>query len=114
MPTPKKQFETVDEYIQTFPPNVQKILEELRQSMQKLLPEAVQTISYQIPTFKLGKTYLIYFAAFKHHIGVFPPPPKVFTEEVAPYAGPKGNLRFPLDLIKRIVEYRVEEVNGAE
>jgi uncharacterized protein YdhG (YjbR/CyaY superfamily) len=118
MATAKRRFETVDEYISTFPQNVQGILEKVRETIREAAPQAEETISYQIPTFKLKGNYLVYFAAFRKHIGLYPPPPKAFKEEVSSYEGPKGNLKFPidkpipLDLVRRIVEYRVKEILG--
>jgi uncharacterized protein YdhG (YjbR/CyaY superfamily) len=107
---------TIDEYIATFPPEVQAILEKIRGIVQKAAPEATETISYQIPTFKLNGP-LVYFAAFKSHIGFYPPTrgDAALEKAVAPYAGEKGNLRFPLDqpipypLISRIVKLRVKQ-----
>ena len=116
MPIPKKQFKTIDEYIETFPKDIQSILKGVRQTIKEAAPEAEEAISYQIPTFKLKGKYLVYFAAFKKHIGLYPPSPKAFRKEVSPYEGPKGNLKFPidkpipLDLVKRIVKYRVKEI----
>ena len=69
--TPKKVFKTIDEYIATFPKNVQIILEELRQAIRDSAPNAEEAISYQMPTFKLNGN-LVYFAAFKNHIGFYP------------------------------------------
>lgn len=115
MATDEKKLKTIDEYIQNFPKDVQEILEKIRQTVAKAAPEAVETISYQIPAFKLNKIPIAYFAAFKNHIGLYPPAPTAFKDEVTPYKGPKGNLKFPLDkpipydLIKRIVEYRLKE-----
>jgi uncharacterized protein YdhG (YjbR/CyaY superfamily) len=114
--SPKKQFKTIDEYIETFPTEVQKILAKMRQTIKKAAPEADETISYQIPTFKLKGISLVHFAAFKNHIGLFPPAPPEFRKEVSAYEGPKGNLKFPidkpipLDLVKRIVKYREKEI----
>jgi uncharacterized protein YdhG (YjbR/CyaY superfamily) len=107
---------TIDEYIATFPPQVQAILEKIRGIIQKAAPEAAETISYQIPTFKLNGP-LVYFAAFKNHIGFYPPirGDAALEKAVARYAGEKGNLRFPLDqaipypLIARIVKLRVKQ-----
>jgi uncharacterized protein YdhG (YjbR/CyaY superfamily) len=116
MDTTKKPFKTIDEYIKTFPEDVQSILEKMRQAIRKVAPEAEESISYQIPTFKLNGSSLVYFAAFKNHIGLYPPPPNGFEKEIAPYEGPKGNLKFPidrpipLDLVKRIVKRRVKEI----
>ncbi|HXN73910.1 MAG TPA: DUF1801 domain-containing protein [Candidatus Acidoferrales bacterium] len=111
----KKHFETIDEYISAFPKDVQLVLEKIRRTIRKAAPEAVEVISYQIPTFKLNGKCLVHFAAFKNHIGLFPPTPRAFKKEVSQYAGPKGNLKFPLDkpipldLVKRIVIFRVKQ-----
>jgi uncharacterized protein YdhG (YjbR/CyaY superfamily) len=86
----------IDEYIGQFPPDVQQILQKIRTTVAKAVPKAEEKISYRIPAFMLDGVVL-YFAAFKKHIGVFPPvrDPKL-KQEVARYAGPKGNLQFPL------------------
>ncbi len=108
-------MKTIDEYISTFPDNVQDILQKIRQTIQKVAPDVQEMISYRIPAYKLGGKYLIYFAAFKNHIGLYPPVPHVFKKEVSQYEGPKGNLKFPLDkpipydLIEKIVLFRVKE-----
>src|SRR3972149_1597693 len=112
----KKQFKTVDEYIKTFPPDVQSILEKMRQTIRKSAPEAVEAISYQMPTFKLNGN-LVHFAAFKHHIGLYPAPSGIeaFEKELSPFVGGKGSVRFPLDkpipfdLVDKIVAFRVKE-----
>jgi uncharacterized protein YdhG (YjbR/CyaY superfamily) len=67
----RRHFDSINEYIKTFPPDVQKIMEEMRQTIQKAAPDAVEAISYQMPTFKLNGN-LVHFAAFKKHIGFFP------------------------------------------
>ena len=105
----KKQFETIDEYIKTFPKDVQSILEKMRQTIKRAAPDAEEAISYQIPTFKLEGASLVHFAAFRKHIGLYPPAPREFKKEVSSYEGPKGNLKFtidkpiPYDLVTRIV-----------
>lgn len=112
----KKAFKTIDEYIATFPKNVQVILEKLKQVIRDSAPEAKEAISYQMPTFKL-KGNLVHFAAYKKHIGLYPTPSAIetFKEELSDYETSKGAIRFPLDkplpfdLIKRIVKFRVEE-----
>ena len=115
MITHKKQFKTIDEYISTFPKKTQDILEKVRKTIKKAAPEAEELISYQIPAFKLKNNYLAYFAAFKNHIGFYPPAPKAFKKEVTQYEGPKGNLKFPIDkpiplgLVQKIVKYKVKE-----
>jgi len=101
-----------DEYIKTFPKDVQTILEKIRQTIKRAVPEAQETISYQIPTFKLKGSSLVHFAAFRKHIGLYPPAPKEFKKELSSYEGPKGNLKFPIDkpipydLVRRIVLFR--------
>jgi uncharacterized protein YdhG (YjbR/CyaY superfamily) len=117
MTTPKNHTRTIDDYIKTFPKDVQSILEEIRQTIRKAAPEAVETISYQMPTFKLNGKILVYFAAWKNHIGFYAMPSgtEAFKKELSPYKGAKGSVRFPIekpipyDLITRIVEYKVKE-----
>ena len=112
----KKQFKTIDEYIETFPEDVQSILEKMRQTIRKAAPEAEEAISYQIPTFKLNGN-LVYFAAFKNHIGFYPTPSGIeaFKKELSPYKGAKGSVQFPMekpipyDLVKKIVVFRRRE-----
>jgi uncharacterized protein YdhG (YjbR/CyaY superfamily) len=107
----------IDEYIAGFPPDVQDILQKIRMTIRKAAPQAEETISYKIPTFNLKGHYLIYFAAYKKHIALYPAPIGVpeFEEEIAPYASGKGTLQFPLDkpipykLITKIVKYRRKE-----
>ena len=112
----KKQFETIDEYIKTFPMDVQIILGKMRETIKRAAPDAVETISYQIHTFKLKGTSLVHFAAFRKHIGLYPPAPREFKKEVTSYLGPKGNLKFPTDkpipydLVTRIVLFRTKEI----
>ena len=116
MTTPGKHLETVDEYISAFPASVQDALQQLRRTIRNAAPEAEETISYQIPTFKLNGN-LVHFAAFKRHIGFYPTPSAIeaFKEELSPYEVAKGSVRFPLDqpvpfdLVTRITEYRVRE-----
>ncbi len=110
---------TVDEYIAVFPPEVQHILGEIRLTIRKAAPEAEETISYGMPTFVLHGP-LVYFGAFKKHIGFYPPVrDEKLRREASLYAGEKGNLQFPLDkpipysLISRIVKARVQENLGA-
>ncbi|HEX7140092.1 MAG TPA: DUF1801 domain-containing protein, partial [Vicinamibacterales bacterium] len=106
---------TIDEYIAASADRARPILRKIRAIVKKAAPDAVETISYGIPTFKLGGT-VIHFAAFKNHIGLFPPVRGDARIEKAakPYAGEKGNLKVPLDepipydLIERIVRFRVK------
>ena len=112
----KNQPETMDEYIKAFPKDVQSVLEKIRQSIRKAVPEAEETISYRMPSFKLKGRVLVYFAAFRKHIGFYPPAPREFKKEVSKYEGPKGNLKFPTDepipydLITRIVLFRKKAI----
>lgn len=106
-----------DGYIAGFPDEVQEILEKIRMTIRKAAPDAEETISYQIPAFKLKGQYLIYFAGYTKHASLYPAPRGVekFKEELARYDGGKGTVRFPLDkpipfgLITRIVKFRVKE-----
>jgi uncharacterized protein YdhG (YjbR/CyaY superfamily) len=112
----KAGFATIDEYIATFPPEIQDILQEIRATIKDVVPDAEEKISYQMPTFYLHGN-LVHFAAFKHHIGFYPTPTGVeaFQERLSAYKGAKGSVQFPLDqpmpldLIRDIVHYRVEE-----
>ena len=111
-----KNFKTVDEYIASFPGNVQVILQELRRAIKEASPEAQEAISYRIPVFKLNG-YLVWFAAFKDHIGFYPRASGIeaFRKKLSPYNVSKGTVRFsidkpiPLDLVKEIVKFRVKE-----
>ncbi|MGA2355784.1 MAG: DUF1801 domain-containing protein [Terriglobales bacterium] len=108
----------VDEYIASFPPDVRAILETIRATIRKAAPDAEETIRYNMPTFTLSGN-LVHFAAFKKHIGFFPPVNvkgnATLQKAVSPYAGEKGNLRFPLDrpipygLIEKLVKVRVKQ-----
>ncbi len=107
----------IDEYITAFPEETGRLLNQIRSAIQKAAPQAEETISYAIPTFKLNGRPLIYFAGYKNHVAVYPVPRgnEAFAEELAAYKGGKGTARFPLDkplplqLISRIVQFRMEE-----
>jgi uncharacterized protein YdhG (YjbR/CyaY superfamily) len=109
-------FSDIDEYIAAFPLDVRVILEKIRLTIRKAAPAAQETIRYNMPTFTLGGN-LVHFAAFKKHIGFYPPVKgdAKLAKAVSVYAGEKGNLRFPLDqpipygLIGRLVKFRVEK-----
>jgi uncharacterized protein YdhG (YjbR/CyaY superfamily) len=106
----------IDDYISGFAPEVQRILQRIRSTVRNAAPAAEETISYQMPAFTQHGV-LVYFAAFKAHIGLYPPVrgDAAIENAVAPYAGEKGNLRFPLDeaipyaLITRIVKLRLKQ-----
>ncbi len=97
--TDKKLFTTIDEYISTFPQEVQAVLEQVRQAIHKAAPEAVETISYGIPTFNLNGKHLVFFAGWKHHISLHPVPAgdEAFQQELAHYKRARGTIQFPLD-----------------
>ena len=116
MTAEKSTPKNIAEYLAGFPKDVQEVLEMIRLTVQKAAPDAKETIKYGMPTFTL-KGNLVFFAAFKKHIGFYPPPTGLekFKAEIAAYAGPKGSLLFPLDkpipydLISEIVKFRVKE-----
>jgi uncharacterized protein YdhG (YjbR/CyaY superfamily) len=106
--------QTIEAYIASSPPEVRPMLEAIRTTVRKAAPTAEERISYRMPAFFLGGI-LVYFAAYKRHIGLYPPVrDKSLRPLVARYAGPKGNLRFPLSepmplaLIARIVKARIK------
>jgi uncharacterized protein YdhG (YjbR/CyaY superfamily) len=111
-PTPT----TIDEYIATFPGEIQEILQKIRLTIHNAAPDAVEAISYQMPTFKLQGN-LVHFAVHTHHIGFYPNPSAIvgFQDELKEYKQSKGAIQFPLDkpipydLISKIVEFRVKE-----
>jgi uncharacterized protein YdhG (YjbR/CyaY superfamily) len=100
MTPPKKGFKTTDEYIDSFPQNIQATLQQVRQAIKEVAPKAQEVISYSMPAFK-QKGILVWFAAFK--------------EQLSDYQTSKGTIRFPLDkpmpisLIKEITRFRVKE-----
>ena len=116
MPAQEKKFATIDEYINTFPEDVQLLLQDLRQAIRDAAPQAKEAISYQMPTFKLHGN-LVHFAAYKKHIGFYPAPSGIeaFKEDLAPYQFSKGAIQFPIaepiphDLVRKIVQFRVRE-----
>jgi uncharacterized protein YdhG (YjbR/CyaY superfamily) len=97
--TDKKLFTTIDEYISTFPEETQAALEKVRQAIHKAVPEAVETISYGMPTFNLNGKHLVFFAGWKHHISLHPVPAgdEAFQQELSHYKRAKGTIQFPLD-----------------
>jgi len=107
---------TIDEYIETFEPKIQKTLHEIRDFIKNEVPEAVEKISYGMPTFYLNGN-LIHFAAFKNHYSIFPSPSGIdnFEKELAPYRTGKGTLSFPFDkpipwdILQKVIQFRVKE-----
>src|SRR5207237_1098591 len=120
--TNKKPFTTIDEYISTFPANIQAILEKIRQAIQKAVPEARETMSYGIPTFDLNGQHLVFFAGWKHYISLYPLPAgdEAFQQKISHYKKEKSTLRFPLDkpipydLVGEIVILLKKEKPGKE
>lgn len=116
MENEKKEYASIDEYIKDFSPETQKKLEQIRMIIREAAPDAKERISYQMPAFTLNGN-LVYFAAFRNHIGFYPTPSGIeaFKDELKVYKNAKGSVQFPLDkplpveLINRIVKYRVEE-----
>jgi len=109
-------MKTMDEYIASFEPKIQKTLKEIRNFIKKEVPDAIEKISYGMPTFYLNGN-LIHFAAFKDHYSFFPSPRGInaFEKELAQYRTGKGTLKFsidkpiPWDIIQKVIQYRVKE-----
>ena len=107
---------TIDQYISGFPTEIQILLEQVRATIREAAPDAKEAIKYAMPTFVLNGN-LVHFAAFRNHIGFYPVPSGIvaFKEELSAYKNGKGSVQFPfnrplpLDLIARIVEFRVKE-----
>jgi uncharacterized protein YdhG (YjbR/CyaY superfamily) len=107
---------TIDEYIAGFPPDVQAILQKMRETIRKAAPKAVEKISYQMPTFERHGN-LVHFAAYKTHVGFYPTPSGIekFKAEIADYGWAKGSVQFPLDkpvpyaLVAKITKFRAKE-----
>lgn len=115
----KDTRDLVDSYILEFPLDIQKKLKEIRVFLKSLLPNALETMAYGIPTYKIDGKNLVHFGGAKKHIGFYPSPKpiEVFKNELTGYKCTKGTIQFPLDkelpleLIKKIVEFRLEENN---
>ena len=115
----ESKFRSVDEYIQTFPSAIQKLLRQMRNTILANAPGAEEGISYGMPAYKINKKPLVYFAAFKNHIGFYATPSghEAFAAELAKYKQGKGSVQFPLDkplpldLIGDIVTFRMVENN---
>jgi uncharacterized protein YdhG (YjbR/CyaY superfamily) len=112
----KQKILTIDEYIDQCPENVRPFMEKIRAVIKESAPEAIEKISYQMPTFYLHGN-LVHFAAHQEHVGFYPTPSGItaFKKELSSYKGAKGSVQFPLDkpipydLIRKIVKYRVAE-----
>ena len=116
----KQTYKTIDDYIALFPKDKQLLLQTVRQIIHETAPEAIEAIKYAMPTFQLNNVNMIHFAALKNHIGIYPTPGPIeaFKVELEEYISTKGAIQFPydkpipLDLIKKIVEYRVKTINN--
>lgn len=115
MDTPKAPA-SVEEYIAAAEPDARPILKKIRATIRAEAPDAEEVLSYRMPAFRMNRI-LVWYAAFRNHIGLYPPVSgdAALQKAVAKYAGPKGNLKFPLDepipydLIKRIVRLKVKQ-----
>lgn len=113
----RKKYKSVEGYISDFPKELQDRMERVSKAIKSVAPKSSEAISYGIPVFKLEKTHLIYFAAFKNHLSIYPAPrgTEEFGEELTKYKGGKGTVQFPNDkplpigLIKRIVKFRIKD-----
>ncbi len=114
----KTDFKSVDEYIATHPEEVQVVLERVRSAIRRALPGAQEAISYQIPTYKLHGSAVLYFAGWKRHYSLYPAGDELveaFKDDLEPYEVDKGTIRFPLSrpvpvrLIERIARFRAKE-----
>ena len=114
----KTDFKSVDEYIATYPEDVQAILQRVRGTIGKAVPGAEEAISYQIPAYKLHRSYVVYFAAWKQHYSLHPATDHLvtaFKDDLGPYKVNKGTIRFPLSqpvpvkLIAGIAKFRAKE-----
>lgn len=115
-----QKFNTVDEYIDSLPDKTKEELTKLRNKIKEIVPNAVESMSYGMPGYKLNNKPLVYFAGWKDHVGFYPTPNGMerFYKELAPYKTGKGTAQFPLDkplpfdLITRIVKYREEKTKN--
>lgn len=106
-----EQYATVNDYISSFPEDIQRVLQEVRRTIRDTVPESAETMSYQVPTATLHGKALVYFAGWKRHISVYPVPAgdEALERDLAPYRAGRGTLRFmldkpiPYDLIRRSV-----------
>jgi len=114
----KTDFKSVDDYLTFHAEDVQAILRRVRNAIRKALPDGQETISYQIPTYKLHGGYVVYFAAWKRHYSLYPASDRLvaaFKDDLAPYEVSKGTIRFPLSkpvpvtLIERIARFLAKD-----
>jgi uncharacterized protein YdhG (YjbR/CyaY superfamily) len=109
---------TIDAYIADFPTDVQRVLQQVRETIKEAAPGVEEKISYAMPAFTLNNANLVYFAGYKNHVGFYPAPTgnALFTKEFVGYKTGKGSIQFPLDrpmpleLITKIVKFRMKEI----
>lgn len=114
---PEKKHETIDAYIAEFPEQAQQAMQHIRELIHNIVPEVSETMSYAMPTFKLQGHYLVYFAAFKNHIGFYPAPVSkpAFQQDLAGYKTGKGSVQLPLNqpmptsLIIKMIQFLLKE-----
>jgi len=116
---------SIDDYVRSFPPEVQRVLEQVRAAARRAAPGAQETISYQIPTLTLDGRNLVHFAGWAHHVSVYPVPEgssaadPAFDDSIAPYRSGRSTAKFPLDaplpdeLVERLVRLLVARRVGA-
>ena len=117
MKAEKIKFDSIDQYIAAFPKETQRLLEEFRRTIKAAAPKVVEIITYNMPTFELNGRRLVYFSAWKHHIGLYPVPAgdDQFQKEISGYRSAKSSLNFPINeplpvkLIRKFVKFRVAE-----
>mgnify|MGYP006311042041 FL=1 len=122
MMSEKKKPTNIDEYIEPFPQKVREILQKVREMIHALAPDAVEAMSYGIPTFKLQGKNLVHFAGYQKHIGFYPTPSGIehFADQLSGYESAKGSVKFPLnqpmpfDLIQEMVEFRIAAFTSDE
>ncbi len=110
-------YKSVESYIASFPESTQKVLQEIRNHIQKQVPEATETMSYGMPTFTLNGSYLIYYAGYKNHIGIYPAPVNEpgFKDDFLPFKTGRGSIQFPLNksmpypLIDKILKHNLQQ-----
>ena len=114
----QKKIESVAAYIAGFPPEVRRVLAKIRAVIRDIAPQATESITYGVPTFKVGGRPLVYFAAFNAHVSLYPmtaPVKTRFKKELDGYKGGKGTIQFPLDapvpyaLIRKLVRFKMQE-----
>ena len=117
MEAASSKAQNVDDYIRDFPPEVQEVLKALRKAIREVAPDAEESISYQIPTYRIGTKPLVYFAGYQHHVSLYPSTERSVAPlpRLAPYRSGRGTLKFPLDkpvpltLVKQFVMLRLKE-----